>query len=207
MRRRGRRRFGVRKAKSYETYRVGHPAAHPARSDRLPRQKSRRRQNPTRSQTSPQTPTRQPRHPPNVARRNRPKPATRARRLTRERPTGPPRASRRSGCWFRWSSPCLEPESVLVGRSLVKRCGLSAGSAVASPTQRPRHPPDHAADRWHGPEHLQTQQPPRRCRARDAPLGVCGGAALRCPPQRHEPGRYGCVWVLWMASRRASPSV
>ena len=53
-------------------------------SSRLPRPQSQRRQNTTRSTTSPQTPPRQPSHPPNVARRNRPTTHSRTPRLTRE---------------------------------------------------------------------------------------------------------------------------
>ena len=120
-------------------HRVGHPAAHPARSHRLPRQKSQRRQDPTRPQTSPQTPTRQPRHPPNVARRNRPKATIRTRRLTRERRTDPmligfygtgPRHTDAGNERARTGTMCLTTTL------LTWRCLLFARSSAAVPRSR-----------------------------------------------------------------------
>ena len=69
--------------------RVGRPAAQPARRGRLPHPQSHRRQDPTRSPTSPQAPTRQPNNPPHVARRSRSTTAPRTSGLTRERLTDP----------------------------------------------------------------------------------------------------------------------
>jgi len=63
-------------------HRVCHPGTRSARSRRISRPETGRRQNPTRSPTIPQTTSRQPCHTPNVARRKSPTPQNRNRRLT-----------------------------------------------------------------------------------------------------------------------------